>query len=142
MSNDELYTFYISLLPSHSDIWSALSTGADQIPPFFYMITRASILLFGENHVSIRLPEVLGFWVMSLCLFQFVSKRSSALHGLVAMLFPLVTDAYYYAFEARPYGLVLGFGGTALLCWQAAAEGYYRKLSLMGLALSLAAAIS
>ena len=58
------------------------------------------------------------------------------------MLFPLVTGAYYYATEARPYGLVLGFSGLALLCWQAATEKDRRLLSLAGLAASLAAAIS
>jgi hypothetical protein len=142
MWNDEFFTFYISRLPSVADIWSALLTGADQIPPFFHIVTHASFSLFGVHHLSIRLPEMLGFWVMSLCLFQFVSKRSSALYGLAAMLFPLVTVAYYYAYEARPYGLVLGFGGLSLLCWQSAAEGNYRKLSLIGLAVSLAAAVS
>lgn len=142
MWNDELFTFYIARLPSVSDIWSALSTGADQIPPFFHMLTRASFSLLGVNHLSIRLPEMLGFWLMSLCLFQFVSKRSSALYGFAAMLFPLITTAYDYAYEARPYGLVLGFGALSLLCWQSAAEGYCRKLSLLGLAVSFAAALS
>jgi len=142
MWTDELYTFYFSRLPSVSDIWAALSTGADQIPPLFHIITRASFSLFGVNHLSIRLPEVLGFWVMSLSLFRFVSKRSAALYGFAAMLFPLVTVAYDYAYEARPYGLVLGFCGLALLCWQSAAEGHHRKLPLLGLAVSFAAAVS
>jgi Dolichyl-phosphate-mannose-protein mannosyltransferase len=142
MWNDELFTFYIARLPSLSDVWSALSTGADQIPPFFHVLTRASFAMLGVNHLSVRLPEILGFWLMSLCLFRFVAKRSSALYGFVAMLFPLITTAYDYAYEARPYGLVLGFGGFALLCWQSAAEAYARKLSLVGLAVSLAAAVS
>jgi hypothetical protein len=139
---DELFTLYISRLAGFSDIWSALLTGADQTPPFFHLITRASFSLFGVNHLSIRLPEVLGFWVMSLCLFRFVSKRSSALYGFAAMLFPLATKAYYYAYEARPYGIVLGLSALSLLCWQSAAEGHYRKLSLIGLAISLVAAVS
>src|SRR4029450_5632279 len=113
MWNDEFFTYYIAVLPHISDIWSALLSGGEQCPPFVHLITRASVTLFGVNHISIRLPEVLGFWVMSLCLFQFVSKRSSALYGSVAMLFPLVTAAYHYATEARPYGLVLGFSGLA-----------------------------
>ena len=71
--NDELFTLYISRLPSLSAIWSALVTGADQSPPLFFIITRASLLLFGANHLAVRLPEVLGFWIMSLCLFRFVS---------------------------------------------------------------------
>jgi Dolichyl-phosphate-mannose-protein mannosyltransferase len=142
MWNDELFTFYISRLPTLSEMWSAVVTGADQSAPFFFMITRASLWLFGENHLATRLPEVLGFWLMSLCLFRFVAKRSSALHGFTAMLFPLVTTAYNYAYEARPYGLVLGFSALSLLCWQSAADGRYRKLPLVGLALSSAAAVS
>jgi hypothetical protein len=142
MWNDELFTFYISRLPSVSDIWSALLTGGEQIPPFFHLITRISFSLFGVNELAIRLPQVLGFWVMSLCLFRFVSQRSSALYGFAAMLFPLVTKAYDYAYEARPYGMVLGFAGLMLLCWQSAAEGNYRKLSLIGIAVSVAGAVS
>ena len=140
--NDELFTLYTSRLPKISDIWASLLTGADQISPLFPLITRASFSLFGVNSLSVRLPEVLGFWVMSLCLFHFVCKRSSALHGCAAMLLPLVTAAYEYAYEARPYGVVLGFSGLSLVFWQSAADGHYRKISLIGLALALAAAVS
>ena len=140
--NDELFTLYTSRLPSFSDIWNALLTGADQIPPFFHLITRASLFLFGINELSVRLPSILGFWLMCICLFHFVSKRSSALYGFAAMLFPLTTIAFDYAYEARPSALVLGFGGLALVCWQSAATGRYRVLSLCGLAISLAAALS
>ena len=142
MWNDELFTFYISRLHSISDIWSALLTGGEVIPPFFHIITRMSLSLFGVNELAIRLPEILGFWIMSLCLFRFVSKRSSALYGFAAMLFPLATKAYDYAYEARPYGMVLGFAGVCLLCWQSAAEEHHRKYFLIGLIVSLAAAVS
>jgi len=58
------------------------------------------------------------------------------------MLFPLVTGAYEYAYEARPYGLVLGFSGLALISWQSSAGKSRRLLRLMVLTLSLAAALS
>ena len=140
--NDELYTLYIARLPGLSDVWAALSTGAEQTPPFFYVLTRASLALFGQSELSLRLPAVAGFWIMALCLFCFVSNRASALYGFVAMLFPLVTGSYYYASEARPYGLVLGFSGVALLCWQAATNDEGRLLPTAGLGVSLAAAVS
>jgi hypothetical protein len=140
--NDELYTLYIARLHTMRDVWDALATGAEQLPPFFYVLTRASLALFGTNELSLRLPEMIGFWVMGLCLFRFVSKRTPGPYGSLAMLFPLVTGAYYYATEARPYGLVLGFSGLALLCWQAVADGHAGLLPLAGLAASLAAAVS
>lgn len=142
MWTDEFLTLYIARLPSLREVWAALLTGADVTPLLFFILTRASFFLFGANHISIRLPEMLGFWVMCLCLYQFVARRSSALYGFVALLFPLVTGAYAFAYEARPYGIVLGFTGLALLCWQAVARGYRRHLSLICLGLSLAGALS
>lgn len=142
LENDELYTLNIARLASLSEVWSALLTGAEQLPPFFYVLTRASIALFGENAFALRLPAMVGVWIMCLCLFHFVTIRSTALYGLVAMLFPLTTGAYYYAYEARPYGLVLGFSGLALICWQTLAENNHRLTMLVLFALSLAAAIS
>jgi hypothetical protein len=142
LENDELFTLNIARLPSLGEVWAALLTGAEQLPPFFYVLTRASISSFGESSLALRLPAILGFLVMNLCLFRFVSRRSTALYGVIAMLFTLTTGAYYYAFEARPYGLVLGFCGLALICWQSLAEGEARALTLTGFALSLAAAVS
>ncbi|MDQ3753205.1 MAG: glycosyltransferase family 39 protein [Acidobacteriota bacterium] len=142
MWNDELYTYYIARLPTMADVWAALMAGGEQTPPFFYVITRLSFALFGVNNFSLRLPEILGFWVMSLCLFIFVARRASTFYALLAAIFPLVSGAYFHAFDARPYGLVLGFGTLALLCWQSATLNRWRLLSLICLALSLAAAIS
>lgn len=141
--NDELFTLYISRLGSLSDILAVLSTGADQNPPSFYWLTYGVVQWLGETQLAIRLPEVAGVLLMSLCLFRFVSKRSSSLYGMAATVFPLTTIAYEYAYEARPYGLVLGFSGMALLCWQGATESPSRRLWwLIGLAASGAAATS
>lgn len=140
--NDELFTWYIAQRPSLAEVWNALLTGAEQLPPLFYVITRASAAMFGMNAVSLRLPEILGFWVMSASLFWFVRSRTSAPYGLIAMLFPMATDALFYAYEARPYGLMLAFSGLALLCWERAISGHSPALWRASLAVCLAAAIS
>jgi hypothetical protein len=140
--NDELFTLYISRLGSLSDILAVLSTGADQTPPSFYLLTQGVLRLLGESHLAIRLPEMFGVLLMCYCLFRFVSKRSSALYGFAAMLFPLMTAAYEYAYEARPYGLVIGFAALALICWREATESPKRVWWLMGLAASGAAVTS
>ena len=142
MWNDELYTYYVATLPSLRDVWAALKVGGEQTPPLFYAITRASLALGGVNEMSMRLPQMIAFWVMSGCLFVLVRRRASALSAGCAAAFPLVTSAYYYGFEARPYALVLGFGAVALLCWQTIALGRGRLGALIGLALSLAATVS
>jgi len=140
--NDELFTVYISRFPTVSDIWAFLATGVEQLPPTFHILTRVVVQLFGEHHLTVRLPAILGVGVMGACLFVVVSRRTSPIYGLTAMLLPLVTQAHSYAYEARPYGLVLAFSAASLLCWQSAAEGHRRILSLVGLAATLAAALA
>jgi hypothetical protein len=142
MWNDELYTYYMARLPTMSDVWGALMSRGEQTPPFFYWTTRVSFALFGVNNLSVRLPEILGFWVMLAALYVFVARRGSSLSGLCAAAFPLVTNAYSFAFEARPYGLLLGFGALALVSWQSVTLNRRRSVALVCLAASIAAAVS
>jgi hypothetical protein len=140
--DDEFFTLYISKAANYTEILRALATGADQHPPPFYWLTHQVLSLFGASHTTLRLPAVVGFWMACVSLFLFVSRRTSNLWGLVAMLIPLVTPSYYYASEARGYGLMIGFAGLALISWQAAADGRARGLWTILLAISLAGAVS
>ncbi|MFL6446214.1 MAG: glycosyltransferase family 39 protein [Bryobacteraceae bacterium] len=140
--NDELFTFYISQQPTLHDVWKTLLTGAEQLPLFFFVVTRMFTALFGANAIALRLPETIGFLVMNICTFLFVRKRVPPAYGLVAFIFPALTTAYYFAYEARPYGVVMGFCGLAMLSWQNAAEGRKRPLSVLGTAIFLACAIN
>src|SRR5262249_55484211 len=139
---DELFSYYIATLPRFSDVWSLLLSGQEPNPPAFYAIERFSLGVFGVNNVALRLPALLGCLVMSLALFSFVSHRLTPAYGLLAAVFPMITTAYYYAHEARAYGLELGFAALALVCWQRATESNDRLLPLVGLCLSLLAPIS
>jgi hypothetical protein len=138
---DEIFTFYIARLPNIASIWNACTHGVDFNPPLLYLLTRWSQGLFGVNELGTRMPEVVGFWVFCLCLYRFVSLRANALAGFVAFLLPLATAGYWYAYDARSYGLVLGFFGLALISWQAAAtRGPRQWASVAGLAASLSSA--
>src|SRR5262249_12067344 len=84
-----------------------------------------------------------GFWIFCLCLFRFVSLRSNALPGFIAMAVPLLTGAYSYAYEARAYGIVLGCCGLSLISWQEAAPRTSGRFwPLLGLSTSLAVALA
>ena len=139
--NDELFSLHFAQLSSLKEIWTALKSGADQIPLFFVLLTRASLKLFGANMIALRLPEIIGYAVMNVSLFFFVSRRTTVFTGLLAMIFPLFTRAHEYAYEARPYGLVLGFSAFSLLCWQRA-DFERRKIALIGLFVGLTAAVA
>ncbi len=137
---DELFTFYISRLPTVSDRLPVAMY--DGHPPLFYALTHASMRLFGELSLAARLPEMIAFWLLCISLFLFTRRRCPAIYAFLALLLPLQTLAYEYAFEARPYGIVLGMGGLSLLAWQSAAEAKHRLAWLALLAASIAVAVS
>jgi hypothetical protein len=139
--NDELFTVYIARIPSVSGIWAFLATGVEQTPPTFHLLIRVLVLALGEHHLTVRLPSILAMGMVGICMFVVVSRRTSTAYGLIAMLCPILTQAFFYAYEARPYALVLAFSAGSLLCWQSATEGHRRGLSLAGLAATLAAAL-
>lgn len=138
---DELFTFYVCRLPGMGAVWAALKEGVDLNPPLFYAATRACQTVFGSGELGTRVPAILGFLGMSLCIFRFVSRYGSRMAALAAMTFPVITGTYYYASEARAYGMVLGFSALAAVFWQAAARGENRRLALPGLAAALAGAL-
>jgi hypothetical protein len=139
---DELFTVYLADLPRVGDIGHALAAGADGNPPLYHLVTRLFRETLGPSELATRLPAVLGFWVMSLGVYCFVSRRCRRPFAMAAMLFPLATAVYVYAYNARPYGWLLGCCGLALVCWQSAADGRRRRSALAGLAISLSAAFA
>jgi hypothetical protein len=134
---DELFTYYIARQPELGQVWGVLRTGIEPLPPFFYFVTRASVSLFGDGALGIRLPELLGVLLACVCLFGIVARRSTPIHGLIAMFVPLVTQAYLFAPEARPYGLVLGFSAAAFLCWQLRCDDVGGVAAVVGFGVSL-----
>lgn len=115
---DELFTVYLCRLPTLGDTFTAVKHGADFNPPLFYMLSRAAQAIVGMGSIGIRLPEIIGVWIFGSCLFLFVARRLGRTAGLIAALFPFFTLARYYAYEARPHGITLGWCGLMLVCWQ------------------------
>jgi hypothetical protein len=139
--DDEFFTLYLARSGWHS-LLAALATGADQHPPPFYYLTGWVLQLFGASHITLRLTAIVGIWILCVCLYEIVRDLAGPMWGVVAMLFPLSTHVYYYASEARGYGLVAGFTGMAVLAWLKATEDRQRAVFLPLLAVSLAAAVS
>lgn len=137
---DELFTLYIIRAGRWQDIWEALRLGADQHPPTFYWVTALLMDNLGATHVTIRLTAIAGFWVMCVCVYYFVARRTSACYGLVAALLPLVCT-YKYAYEARGYGAALGCCGAALVLWQSS-TGDRGNVVLKRIAIALVLALA
>jgi hypothetical protein len=139
---DELITYHLANLPSISQILPLIRKGIELNPPLPFWITWIVHHTLGSGEVLTRLPGVIGFWAMCLCLFWFVRRRSDASHGFLALILPLFTYTAWDGTWARGYGLLLGFSGAALLSWQLASDGVRRQVTVPAMALSIAGAIS
>ena len=138
---DELISYYVTLLPDLGTLWEALRQTADGQPPVLHLAMRSSHALFGTGEWATRLPSIAAVGAMSWALYVFVGRRAGAVYGIAATLFAWNTWAYEYAYEARPYGLLMGLTGLAFLCWRAVA-GERRNWALAGLAACLVALMS
>ena len=138
---DELFTVYICRLPSFASIWQGLLHGIDFNPPLIFVLTSLSQRFFGEGPIGTRLPEIIGFWVFSVCLFYFLRRRFGVWPGFVAMILPSFTGVFYYAYEARPHALVLAFCGLALLSWQMWSESPEKTSPLVAFSASFLLAL-
>jgi hypothetical protein len=116
--NDEIYSATVASLASPVAIWQALSNAVDTMPPFFYILTSWGAFLISDVHLAYRLPALVGFFCVPVCLYFVVARRLGVVNGWIAALLVLVSGVQAYATEARPYGFVIGCLAFAVLAWQ------------------------
>ena len=136
---DEICTVILCRLPSASEIWKALDNAADTNPPIFYFVARLTRKLVSDDHLGYRLPSILGLLGTVFCIYLILSRRVDQLSALVGATFVLCTPLAAYAYEARPYALMVGCISGAILAWQRIDDA---RLYSLVLAITLAAAVS
>ena len=130
---DELFTLHLAKLASAREIIAF----NDASPPLYPIIVHWLLPIVGSEALAVRLPATLGYCAMLLCLWAFCRGR---LPAVFAFAVPLLSfeRGLFFATDGRPYGLVLGCAAGALLCWQMAAEGQRRVVTIPLLAVCLA----
>lgn len=119
---DEISTFHVANSPTFAHFVECLRT-VELSPPLLFGLVRASIALFGDSPLAVRLPSLLGILAAGLILFRLASQRWGGLAGLTAMGLFWGMASSANAAEARPYGLLSGFLAAALYCWIRLTEG-------------------
>lgn len=139
--HDELFTHYISTQPALADVFRALAQGVDLQPPLSHLLYRATWTLVGDSPL-LRLPGILASATFLLCLYFFAARRVPPSLALIAALIPVHSTVPTYARDVRPYALMLGLTGIALVAWQRAIPAHrLRWLWTFVLWLSLALAL-
>ncbi len=136
---DEIFTYHIAAQPTVGALIDVLGP-MDPNPPLHYLLVRAAHGPLGASALTTRLPALLAYLATSALVFALVAPRAGPVVALAAVACLPLTKAFDHAYEARPYSLVLACAAAALLGWQAAAAGRWRRAGLFGLFASLAIA--
>jgi len=134
---DEVLTWILARQPSVRAIWNSLESAADSQGPAFYVIESAMSAIIPNQEIALRLPSILGYCCLILCIFVFVRRRVGSGLALICAVVPFMTVLFrVYAIEARAYSLFVACDAVALVCYQRASS--WRWTSLMALCLALA----
>jgi hypothetical protein len=140
--HDEIFTLYLATRTTVGGLWDALRTGADLNPPLYHLLVKAAAALVGPGALAARLPAVLGFTVATLAIYVFLRRRLAVPSAMAGALIPSVSAVLPYAYEGRPYGVVLGFSALALVAWQRRGDEPAPRLAPLACGVALVAATS
>jgi hypothetical protein len=120
-----------------------LTTPVSFDPIGYNALLHTMIRVFGGKALPMRAPSIVGYLTMQVCLFFFVRRIATERAAIFALAFPALVGVVSYSVQARPYGLLLGLAGIAMVSWQAAARRESdRTAALVTLALSLGFAVN
>jgi len=142
---DEIFTVIVANQPNLHQFAQAMPMEGN--PPMNTLLVRLCIHLLGLSEFSVRLPATVGYCAALVGVFVFVRRECGPVFGLLAVALMVAEPAWMYSFEARPYGLLLGFLMLALVSWQSATRVadttpmQPRTIALAGMALGIVGCI-
>jgi hypothetical protein len=106
--NDELITTILVSNPSFSEMWNAIRRGGELNPPLLFVTEWLVARIFGSGELAMRaiggLSVMLAAWLLYFTVRPMTGRVVAA--AAIAMVMGLSRDVFYYAHEARYYGLL------------------------------------
>ena len=134
---DELCTFDIARAPSLHTLWQWVLK-FDNNPPTVYLLSRASMGIFGPTPFGLRLPSMLEFYFGSLAMLVYLRRKVGNAVAAFGVVIWWSSSSFYYANEARVDALVFMSFACLLLAWDTATRKAERTLALWCVAISAA----
>ena len=94
MSQDEMYAFQTYSVRSVSDLLQVQRTGPISLELLYPLLSHGAMKMLGTDAFALRLPALLGFLLMQVCLFFFVRNMAGERAGVVAVAFPALTATF------------------------------------------------
>ena len=114
---DEAIQLGIVRLGSLRQIWNALHDSLQEDPPVLDWVIHFLFRAFGDSLFLARLPSILCFCLMCLCLARIAWRYAPPAYAAATFFLPFATTLRGWGSLARPYAPMLGFSALTLLCW-------------------------
>jgi hypothetical protein len=134
---DELSTLLVSSQDSVTAYFHVQPVDAQ--PPLEALLVHFALRLPLPVEISIRLPSMFGYLLAGWAIYLFVAREGTRMGAAVAATGFLLGTPIGFAYEARPYALMMGFTALALVCWQRAT--WCKDASRWSVALAVAMAL-
>jgi len=140
---DEYLVRETALSSSPMAVWRLLRTAPLSVdPPLYHFLIYYCLRILGPSEFFTRLPSVLAYTCMCFLLYRFVRRYTDVYTGLAVVALCLLCGTFPFAYDARPYALVLAADTLALVCWaRIVDQRQRRKRALLGLFLGVAIAV-
>jgi hypothetical protein len=133
---DELFTLNIAGSSSLQQLWHR-ELRFDCSPPSVYLLSRASMAIFGPTPLGLRFPSMVEFYFGSMAILLYARRKvETGFAALAVLLLWAAAPTLYYAVEARPYALIFMSFTWLLLSWDTAIGGQPRRMALFGVSIS------
>jgi uncharacterized membrane protein len=116
---DEFFTLTIAGQQNVHGMWNELRQGFDTQPPLFYLIERLTLNVPVTREIALRLPSILAFACIVICVFAFAKRQVGESVASVCALLVLTTSLFHtYLVDARPYTMLVACITFAMVCYQ------------------------
>lgn len=130
---DELLTYHIAQAPSLGRLLELVKRW-DLNPPLLHVLAHFSLVLAHGNPIAIRYPSILEFYIASVLLFFYSSRKLGRAFASLPVLLLWYSPMFQYATEARPYAALCMWFCALLLLRDLAIQGERRGSVLIAIA--------
>jgi 4-amino-4-deoxy-L-arabinose transferase-like glycosyltransferase len=134
---DEIITLAIASQANVRNIWNSLVQSVDSHPPLFYLVERLSSAIFHNPQIALRMPSILAFPCIAVCVFVYLRARCSAPVSFLCTVLLLLTSLFSnYAINARGYSMVIACIALGLVSYQRIPSTFWSVMLAISLALA------
>ncbi len=96
--------------------------GTDTMPPLYYVLVSWMLRFFGDPHLGLRALSLIGFALALGLMYSYLERKVDGRTALVGAAFLMTTSLGPFAYEGRPYAVMIAALMGAIWAWEETAK--------------------